>query len=172
MSPFFDLEKLHKVPGFENARYEDPYAGGQGNSMRYFAMAPRDDALKVIGVDNLFCAGEKAGLLVGHTEAIVTGTLAGYNAARYLAGYESLVLPRELAIGEAIAYVNEQMKTPKGLGLKYTFSGSVFFDRMKELNLYTVDIGEIKRRVQDLGLSGIFNRHDAKIGALQLVSAR
>jgi len=156
MSPFFNLEKLHKIPGFETARYEDPYAGGKGNSMRYFAMAPRDNALKVEGVDNLFCAGEKAGLLVGHTEAIVTGTLAGYNAIRYLNDRETLVLPRELAIGEAIAYVSEQMKTEKGLGLKYTFSGSVLFDRMKELNLYTIDVDEIRNCVEKLGMTNIF----------------
>lgn len=154
MTPFFEVERLHKIPGFENARFEDPYAGGKGNSMRYMAMAPRDNALKVKGVANLFCGGEKAGLLVGHTEAIVTGTLAGYNAVRFAKGEESLVLPRELAIGDAIAYVEEQMKTEKGLGLKYTFSGSVLFERMKELGLYTTDIAAIKDRVAGLGLSG------------------
>ena len=84
MSPFFNLERLRMIAGFENARYEDPYAGGKGNSMRYFNMAPRDNYLHVDGVDNLFCAGEKAGLLVGHTEAIVTGTLAGNNSVRCL----------------------------------------------------------------------------------------
>ena len=125
MTPYYDLKRLQQIPGFENARYEDPYAGGKGNSMRYFAMAPRNDQLQVQGVDNLFCAGEKAGLLVGHTEAIVTGTLAGYNAARFAAGQTLLKLPRELAVGEAIAYVREQMQTVRGLGLKYTFSGSV-----------------------------------------------
>ncbi|MFA9380471.1 MAG: FAD-dependent oxidoreductase [Acetanaerobacterium sp.] len=156
MSPYFNLERLHKIPGFENARYEDPYAGGEGNSMRYFAMAPRDDALKVLGVANLFCGGEKAGLLVGHTEAIVTGTLAGYNAVRYLSNDAPLVLPRELAIGDAIAYVGEQMKTEEGLGLKYTFSGSVLFERMKELGQYTTDIADIKARVERLGLTGVF----------------
>jgi len=45
MSPFFPLEALREIPGFENARYEDPYAGGLGNSIRYIGMAPRDDAL-------------------------------------------------------------------------------------------------------------------------------
>ena len=82
MTPFFPLDLLREIPGFENARYEDPYAGGQGNSIRYIGMAPTDDALAVQGVNNLFCGGEKAGLLVGHTEAICTGTLAGYNAVR------------------------------------------------------------------------------------------
>lgn len=160
MSPYFSIERLHKIPGFENARYEDPYAGSKGNSMRYFAMAPRDNALKVQGVANLFCGGEKAGLLVGHTEAIVTGTLAGYNAVKATKGESTLVLPRELAIGDAIAYVDEQMKTEKGLGLKYTFSGSVLFERMKELALYTTDVNSIKDRVAKLGLTGVFSAAD------------
>ncbi len=158
MSPFFDLGKLHQVPGFENARYEDPYSGGRGNSMRYFAMAPRTDALQVKGVDNLFCAGEKAGLLVGHTEAIVTGTLAGFNAVQYARGHELVTLPRELAIGEAIAFVNEQMQTEAGLGLKYTFSGSVLFERMQQLELYTTEVSDIRSRVEKAGLTGLFIR--------------
>jgi hypothetical protein len=49
MTPYFPLELLQAVPGFENARYEDPYAGGLGNSICYIGMAPRDDALKVEG---------------------------------------------------------------------------------------------------------------------------
>ena len=156
MTPFYTLDKLHRIPGFENARYEDPYAGGKGNSMRYFAMSPRDNALKIEGMKNLFCAGEKAGLLVGHTEAIVTGVLAGYNAVRCTKGEETLVLSRKTAIGEAIAYVNEKMKTEEGLGKKYTFSGSVFFEHMKETGLYRMDLDEIKAVIKAEGLEDIF----------------
>jgi len=158
MTPFYPLDELRSIPGLENARYEDPYAGGKGNSIRFLAMSPRDDHLKVKGVDNLFCGGEKAGLLVGHTEAIVTGTLAGHNAVRHALGRSLLQLPRSLAVGEAIAYVREQMQTEAGLMKKYTFSGSVFFERMKELGLYTTDVGVITRRVEATGLSGIFAR--------------
>ena len=103
MAAYFPLDKLCEVPGLENARYEDPYSGGVGNSIRYLAISPRDDSLRVEGMDNLFCAGEKAGPLVGHTEAIVTGVLAGRNAARRAANRELLVLPTTLAIGAAIA---------------------------------------------------------------------
>lgn len=156
MTPFYTLDKLHRIPGFENARYEDPYAGGKGNSMRYFAMSPRDNALKVEGMKNLFCAGEKAGLLVGHTEAIVTGVLAGYNAVQCAKGEEPLVLSRKTAIGEAIAYVNEKMKTEEGLGKKYTFSGSVLFEHMKEAGLYRMDIDEIEAVIKAEGLKDIF----------------
>lgn len=156
MTPYYMLEKLHKIPGFENARFEDPYAGGKGNSMRYFDMSPRTNALQVEGLKNLFCAGEKAGLLVGHTEAIVTGVLAGYNCTRYLSNKPLLELSRKTAIGEAIAYVNEEMQTEKGLGKKYTFSGSVFFDHMVELGLYEINIGKIEENIKNEGLWNIF----------------
>lgn len=158
MTPYYPLEQLHQVPGFENARYEDPYAGGKGNSMRYMALAPRDNALNVKGLDNVFCGGEKAGLLVGHTEAIVTGTLAGHNAVRYALGQELLVLPETLAIGDAISYVRQVMDTEEGMTKKYTFSGSVYFNRMKELNLYTTDIDAIKAKVDKAGLTGVFSK--------------
>ena len=158
MTPFFPLDKLRKIPGFENARYEDPYAGGKGNSMRYFAISPRDDYLKAEGVDNLFCGGEKAGPLVGHTEAIVTGSLAGHNAVRYALGMDLLRLPGSLAIGDAISLVGRLVKSGEGLSKKFTFSGSVYFERMKELGLYTTDKAEIARRVRDAGLEGVFAR--------------
>ena len=156
MSPYFPLEALREIPGFENARYEDPYAGGIGNSIRYIGMAPRNDALKVDGVKNLFCAGEKAGLLVGHTEAICTGTLAGYNAVKQVKGENQLILPTSLAVGEAVEYVRIQMRVEGILGLKYTFSGSVLFERMKEKGLYTTDKKAIAQRVDAAGLTGVF----------------
>lgn len=156
MTPYYPLDQLRQIPGFENARYEDPYAGGIGNSMRYMALSPRDNYLKVIGAENLFCAGEKAGLLVGHTEAICTGTLAGHNAVRWVINKELLQIPTELAVGDAIAHVNEMMKTEEGLTKKYTFSGSVYFARMKELGLYTTDVEAIRERVEKAGMSNIF----------------
>ncbi|MFK5952629.1 MAG: FAD-dependent oxidoreductase [Desulfobacterium sp.] len=154
MSPFFPLDRLREIPGLENARYEDPYAGGIGNSVRFMAMSPRDNQLKVEGVENLFCAGEKAGLLVGHTEAICTGTLAGFNAAQN--GNLSLTLPDSLAIGDAIAHVRKQMMEHNRLDLKFTFSGSVLFSRMQEKGMYTTDIDVIKERVSNAGLTDVF----------------
>jgi hypothetical protein len=156
MTPYFPQADLRKVPGFENARFEDPYSGGVGNSIRFVGMAPRDDALKVDGVDNLFCGGEKAGLLVGHTEAVVTGVLAGHNAARFVMGEPLLVLPDTIAIGDAISHVREQMQTEKGLGLKFTFSGSVYFERMKQRGSYTTDMAAIRRRIAAAGLTDVF----------------
>ena len=158
MSPFFPLDFLRSVPGFENARYEDPYAGGLGNSIRYIGMAPRNDALKVDGVANLYCAGEKAGLLVGHTEAFCTGVLAGYNAVKQARGEKPLVLPDTLALGDAIGLVRERMRTEDGLGQKFTFSGSVYFERMKQKGLYTTDVKTVEDRVAKAGLAGVFDK--------------
>ena len=123
MVPFFPLAALRKIPGFENARYEDPYAGGLGNSIRYVGMSPRNDALKVDGVENLFCAGEKAGLLVGHTEAIVTGTLAGCNAVRHIRGERPLMLPYTLAAGDAIGYVGSRWQPRRAWASSTPFPG-------------------------------------------------
>jgi len=156
MTSFYPLDELRRIPGMENARYEDPYAGGKGNSVRYLALSPRDDCLKVEGMDNLFCAGEKAGLLVGHTEAICTGTLAGHNAVRQALGKRLVVIPRATAVGDAIAYVREQMQTEEGMGKKYTFSGSVYFERMNELGTYTLDVQAIRRRVSEAGFENVF----------------
>lgn len=157
MAPFFPLQKLHRIPGLENARYEDPYAGGKGNSVRFLAMCPRGDDLKADGLANLYCAGEKAGPLVGHTEAMVTGALAGYNCAAALAGKPPLILPRSLASGEAVAWTGREMGTPEGLSRKYTFSGGCLFDHMKELGLYRTAAQDIRREVKALGLTGIFS---------------
>jgi len=159
MTPFFPLDLLRAIPGFENARYEDPYAGGIGNSIRYVGMAPRDNALKVEGVANLFCGGEKAGLLVGHTEAICTGALAGYNAVKAARNEKLLVLPDSLAVGDAIGFVRQQMREEGILSLKYTFSGSVYFERMKTKGFYTTDREQVEQRVGAAGLSMVFAQH-------------
>lgn len=160
MTSFIPLEQLRQVPGLEEARYLDPYAGTIGNSMRYSQLSPRDDAMHVRGpVDNLFCGGEKAGLLVGHTEAMVTGTVAGYNAVRFIAGKEPLVLPDTLAVGDAITHVREEMDRPGGLSKKYTFSGSVYFQRMKQKGFYAGPNPEVyHERVKKAGLTDVFGQ--------------
>jgi hypothetical protein len=158
MTSYYPLDKLRKLPGLENARYIDPYSGGKGNSIRYLAAAPRTDDMKVIGVDNLFCAGEKSGFFVGHTEAMCTGTLAGHNAVKYALGLPLLVLPKETAIGDIIYYANYRLTTPDGKKVRHTFSGAEYFERMKQLGLYTTDTNEIKDRIEKLGLFNVFEQ--------------
>lgn len=157
MTPFFPLEKLRRISGFENARYVDPYAGGKGNSIRYLSVAERNNAMKAAGIENVFCGGEKAGLFVGHTEAISTGSLAGHNAVRYLKGMKALELPIGLAVGDLISFANENLQYEGGLMTRYTFAGAEYFSRMKEKGLYSTDPEEIGRRVERYGLKDIYN---------------
>ncbi|HON42773.1 MAG TPA: FAD-dependent oxidoreductase [Bacillota bacterium] len=158
MAPFFPMDRLRAIPGFESALYQDPYAGGRGNSIRFTVITPHDLSMKVTGVENLFCAGEKAGLMVGHTEAICTGTLAGHNAIRKTAGKEPLILPSSLACGDLLACIERSLGSPSGLLNKYTFAGGVYYNRMYDSGLYTTDIRRISQRVRDAGLTGIFSR--------------
>ncbi|MBR6700576.1 MAG: FAD-dependent oxidoreductase [Firmicutes bacterium] len=158
MTPFFPLEQLRMVKGFENAKYVDPYAGGKGNSIRYLSVAERNNSMKVKNVDNLLCAGEKSGLFVGHTEAITTGSLAGHNCARHLKGLKPLELPVNLAAGDLISYANEKIKTEEGMKTRYTFAGAEFFERMIEKGLYTTSKSDIRKRVERMDLLGIYDQ--------------
>ena len=158
MTTYYPLEKLRKIKGLEHAKYVDPYAGSKGNSIRYLSVAPRTNDLKVIGVDNLFCGGEKSGLFVGHTEAITTGTLAGHNAVRLGIGMPLLILPSSTTVGDIISFENEHSKTKEGKKERYTFAGSVYFNRMQDLGLYTMDINKIKKRIEKLNLDNIFKQ--------------
>ena len=150
MTPFFPLEQLRSVKGFEQARFADPYAGGKGNSIRYLAITERDAYMKVRDVDNLFCGGEKAGPFIGHTEAISTGTLAGHNAGRFVRGIELLQLPETTAIGALLAYKKDD-------GGMFTFAGDDFFAHMKEQGLYCTEPEEIRNRIAENGLDGVYN---------------
>ena len=70
MEPFYNLEILRMVPGFENALIVDPYSGGRGNSIRYMSVAKRDNYMRAKGMSNLFVGGEKSGFHVGHPDAL------------------------------------------------------------------------------------------------------
>ena len=159
MTSYYPLDKLRKIPGLENAKFVDPYSGGKGNSIRYLSVAPVSDDLKVNNVENLFCAGEKSGLFVGHTEAICTGSLAGHNAVRYALKMPTLVLPKDTVIGDIINYANYKIRTKEGRKNRYTFAGSEYFERMKKAGLYTINSLDIKNKISSLGLSNIFNKN-------------
>ncbi len=162
MSPFFPLSELRSIEGFENARYADPLAGDRGNSIRLTAVSPRDENLKVCGAANLFVGGERVGVCVGHTEAIVTGALAGRNAALQALGEPLLAIPRTLATGDYILFSAVTtgglplVEGGYGLNASHTFAGSVCFDRMKEMGLYTEDPDEAAKRVREAGMEGEF----------------
>lgn len=157
MTSYYPLDKLRLLPGLENARYIDPCAGSKGNSIRYLSLAYRSNEMTVDGMANLLCAGEKSGLFIGHTEAIVTGTLAGANAARLGAGKPLLTLPETLAVGDIISAANASIKERHDTLERFTFSGGNYFKRMQEKNLYTTDLATVAERVDKAGLTGVYN---------------
>ncbi|MBC8420867.1 MAG: hypothetical protein H8E10_19990 [Desulfobacterales bacterium] len=59
--------------------------------------------------------------------------------------------------GDIITFAREQMKTEEGLNHKFTFSGPVYFDRMKRKGLYSVDVRAIEERVANAGATGVFS---------------
>ena len=157
MTSYYPLDKLRQLPGLENARYVDPCAGSKGNSIRYLSLAYRGNDMRVDNMNNLLCAGEKSGLFIGHTEAIVTGTLAGANAVRLVAGKQLIVLPSQLAVGDIIATANASIKERQNTAERFTFSGGNYFKRMQEMQLYTTDIQQIRQRVEQTGLTDVYN---------------
>lgn len=154
MTPFLSLEDMRRIAGFENAMIAT--GSGHTNSVRFLSRAPRNNALKVEGFHNLFCAGEKSGFFVGHTEAIATGSLAGHNAVRTLMGKHAVILPQTLACGDIIHAEQEGLSSASGLVRRYTFSGGEYFDRMREKGLYTTQRSEIANRVRKADCYGLF----------------
>ncbi|SMC17319.1 hypothetical protein SAMN02745134_00294 [Clostridium acidisoli DSM 12555] len=68
-----------------------------------------------------------------------------------------LILPRNTVIGDIIEFANYMMISQEGRRKRFTFAGSIYFERMKELNLYTTDEIEIKRKIEKLNLTNIFS---------------
>ncbi|MDT8901180.1 hypothetical protein [Anaeroselena agilis] len=82
----------------------------------------------------------------------------GQYPVRHCLDMPYLELPRSIASGDIIAFVHDQMVTKDGLRLRYTFSGSVYFERMKAIGLYSADRGEISDRVAKAGLTDIYSQ--------------
>lgn len=155
---FIPLEELHAVPGFENAVLADPLSAGAGNLVTLLALAPRDDTMKVKGLKNLYCAGEKAGPKAEIACVVASGLLAGHNAVRHCLGKEGLALPVTTALGHFIAFESREMEKEEGLRTGYGFDAGVYFQALKEAGLYSTDAKEITERVEKAGVREVFAR--------------
>lgn len=158
MTPYFNLEELREIEEFKNARFADPYAGGKGNSVRYMSVGIRDGYMKAQGLENLFLAGEKSGFFVGHTEAITTGSLAGYNSVMYAERKSMIRLPGSLAVGDIMEFSLKVMEEENCLDRRFTFAGGEYFQRMKDRGLYTTDVALIRKNVEAEGLLDVYNQ--------------
>ncbi len=152
----FTLEELHKIPGFENAVFVSPSKGWIGNSIRYLAVTPRDHTMKVEGIENLFVAGEKAGgQHMSTTAAIVTGVPAGHNAVRRALGMELLELPTTSVIGYYLAYTADHQGDLK---VRHSLGRTPTIDHIYEQGPLTYDAQLVHRKIEELGLTGIFSK--------------
>jgi hypothetical protein len=70
-------------------------------------------------------------------------------------GREPLLLPSSTAIGDFIAYTGKMMDTEGGLAQGYAMVHGAYFERMKEMGLYTPEPEKIHQRIRELGLSGV-----------------
>jgi hypothetical protein len=150
---YMDLDRLRQVAGFKNVLADNPRST-KWNAIGHISIAKRDVALKVKGFANLFCAGEKSGQ-PSVAGAIITGNLAGHNAARIALGREHLVLPRTLAIGDFMAFVAEKFSTGEIFRASYVMARGEYWERMQKMGLYIEDIVTIRRRVEESGLVGV-----------------
>ncbi|MBI2873476.1 MAG: FAD-dependent oxidoreductase [Firmicutes bacterium] len=155
--PYVNYQVLREIPAFRNAHFVDPIVGGRGQAIRFLAQAPRLNTLQVKERPNLFCAGEKAGYLVGIMDAKVTGLLAGNNAARVALGDPVLELPRRTALGEGLAWINEEIQTEAGQYKKYSFVGTGgLYQHLIDQGLFTVDPKVVEERLGEHGLLNAF----------------
>lgn len=69
---------------------------------------------------------------------------------------EYLVLPNTIAIGDFIEFVQRKMTDESGRRIRYTFSGSVYFNRMKEEGLYEINSEFIQQNIEKAGLKDIY----------------
>lgn len=156
MVPYMPLGILRQLPGFERAIFRDPLGGGRGNSIRFSGLIERDSRLMVPPLRNLFVAGERAGLSLGHTEAIVTGSLAGHNAWRLSEGLEPIALPRGCVCGELIDFTGSPEAGGDLCGVVYSLSGGPLWEHLLRQDLYSTDPRAIARRLDSLGLLQLF----------------
>ncbi|MBM2831940.1 MAG: FAD-dependent pyridine nucleotide-disulfide oxidoreductase [Dehalococcoidia bacterium] len=153
---YMHLEKLRQIPGFENVEMENPMYS-RFNHVGFVTMAVRDNSLRMEGFENLLAGGEKAGN--GSVDgAIVSGYVAGHNAARIASGHEPVVLPRQVAIGDWIAFVKEKHSSEDGLVKTYPMSRGDYWERMQKAGLYTENVPEIEQRMKTAGIEGLFSR--------------
>ncbi len=94
---------LRLIPGLEKAEF---LRYGQIHRNTYInAPALLDPTLQLRSHPHIFFAGQISGV-EGYVEAMATGLIAGWNAARLARGEQPLTLPRRTALGSLTAYVS------------------------------------------------------------------
>jgi hypothetical protein len=89
--------------------------------------------------------------------AIVTGILAGHNAVLSAKRKKLFSPPVSTALGDFVSYVSQRLAGTAASSEVFTFSGAVYFDRMKRPGLYRTRKEEIGGLIRGLGLRGVLS---------------
>ena len=148
------LEKLRKIPGFENVVVASPVGGMNLFSLMH-EMVVTDLTMKVPVCDNLFTVGSKADIL-GIQEGINNGMLCGYNINRHLQGKEMIIIPRTTVTGDLFASSQEHLLTPGGPTRLLGGHAGDYLVRCKEMGWFPDTPENANKRIADAGLTNIF----------------
>lgn len=107
--------QLRKLPGLEECLIAQPLEGRKGHLVYGLGMLPTGATQQVQGYENLLCAGTKSSHALFIMDVVLSGDLAGLNAARMIHGRPCLELPNSLMTGAFLAYSRESKSTPEGL---------------------------------------------------------
>jgi choline dehydrogenase-like flavoprotein len=151
------LEKLRKIPGFENVVMAGPVGGMNLWSLGH-DLVFTESTLRVSPCENLFAAGSKANM-VDIQPCINSGILAGFNAVRSALGRELIELPRSTATGDIIAFSQEFLQNSEGGPTTFVSAhAGHYLRRLKDLGMFPDNEEKARQRVADAGLSGYFNK--------------
>jgi folate-dependent tRNA-U54 methylase TrmFO/GidA len=149
------LEKLRKVPGFENVVPAGPVGGMNLWSLGH-DLVFCENTLRVPPLENYYTAGSKAHI-VDIQPCINTGYLAGFNAVRGATGKELIELPRTTATGDIIAFTQEFLRNSDGGPTTFVSAhAGHYLRRLKDIGIFPDNEEKAKKRVADAGLTNIF----------------
>jgi len=88
----------------------------------------------------------------------MTGTAAGYNAARMAFRKTPVEMPRNTIIGEAIAFAGKALEVPGGYTQRYSLLSGGLAAKITDLGLYQSNVDQIRERIARMGLENYFIR--------------
>lgn len=143
------LRWWRQITGFENAWLVQPLSA-EGETVGTGFCAQREETMQVKGLANLFAGGLRSGRYSAFVEVMLTGDLAGHNAARQVLGRDLVTYPNSTLIGYFVN-VLKSGRTPTDWG------GPMLDDpRFKEQGLATTDYRKIRYRMENAGMINAF----------------
>ncbi|MBI2305562.1 MAG: FAD-dependent oxidoreductase [Chloroflexi bacterium] len=141
------LEWWRRITGFENAWLVQPLSG-DGQTVWVGNQAPHENSFRVPGLANVFAGGNRAGRYTAFVEVMLSGDLAGHNAARCALGVPEIEFPNSTLIG----YFVNTMK----VGRTLTDWWGPYLDDPRFKDFASTDYQRIKQRMENAKMVGAF----------------